>query len=171
MDIKRLRVAIAVTVACVASGSACGSAPPVVAPPPRPHDLGEARAVEVIVAALRREGVEATGDWSVEVGGPEPLRVDLRLGGGSFGIEYVTRQDREDVPDLPAAPRQPELQILPGHGPDERAQVLLLDELAYRFYPGLEQAHDGRRSARQAEGRLARDVADFVVYVRGQGGP
>jgi hypothetical protein len=158
---------------CASAGAlaGCGGAPPVAAPPPRPQELGEARALEVIAATLREQGVATSGDWSADVGGAEPLRVDLHLGDGPFGIEYVTRQDREDVPDLPAAPREPELQILPGHGPDARVQVLLLDELAYRFYAGVEHAHDGRRSARQAEGRLARDVADFMAYVHGQGGP
>jgi len=171
MNIRNLRTTSFALTLLAGLGGACGGAPPATAPAPRPLDLGEARALEVIVATLRRQGIETTGDWSVAVGGAEPLRVDVRLAEGTFGIEYVTRQDREDIPDLPPAPREPELQILPGHGADERAQVLLLDELGYRFYAGREHAHDGRRSATQAESRLARDVADFVAYVRGQGGP
>ncbi len=174
-DLARLRRAsllarrLLLLLSVVAVG--CGGAPPGHVPPARPHDLGEARALEVIAETLQHEGIAAGPGWEVDVGGAERMRVDVRLGGGTFGVEYVTRQDREDVAELPPAPTTLELQILPGAGEDTRAQVLLLDERAYRFYPGVADAQDGRRSAHHAEGRLGRDVADFVAYVRGQGGP
>jgi len=135
------------------------------------EDLGETRALEVITATLNGLDVRSSTGWEVDIGGEERLRVDLHLGNGDFGIEYVTGQDRADDAALPPPPRTRELQILPGNGDDARAQLLLLDERSYGFDPHVEHVQEGQTSARDAEGRLARDVTDFVQYVRGQGGP
>jgi hypothetical protein len=150
-------------------GASCGAAPP-----PRTADepevqLGETRALEVIEATLRERGVLYTPGWDLDVGGELRFNVDLHLGTGDFGIEYVTAQDRADEPTLPPPPRTRELQILPGAGDDSRAQILLLDERAYTFDPHAEHVQAGATSAQDAEGKLARDVSDFVEYVHGQG--
>ena len=148
----------------------CGGAPARRSADERAQELGETRALEIIEATLTRLGVRASPGWEVDIGGEERLRVDLHLGTGDFGIEYVTRQDRANDAALPAPPRSRELQILPGANDDARAQLLLLDERAYGFDPHVEHVQQGQPSAVDAEGRLERDVADFVEYVRGQGG-
>lgn len=151
--------------------SSCGAAPPPRAVDEETMELGEARALEVIEAKLTAAGVRTASGWEVDIGDESRLRVDVRLGTGDFGIELVTRQDRVDNAAIPAPPRTRELQILPGINDDSRAQILLLDERAYGFDPHVEHVQAGATSAQDAEGRLERDVADFIEYVRGQGGP
>ncbi len=151
-------------------GSSCGAAPVPHTVAERETQLGEARALEVIEATLRERGMAFTPGWDLDLGGELRFRVDVHLGAGDFGIEYVTGQDRADEPTLPEPPRSRELQILPGAGDDARAQVLLLDERAYAFDPHSEHVQAGATSAQDAEGRLGRDVGDFVEYVHGQGG-
>jgi hypothetical protein len=161
--------------ACLAASlgaAGCGGAP---TRPSRENaptlDLGEARALEIITQTLDRLGVRHARRLSVDIGGAERLVVDVQLVGQDYGIEYVTAQDRADHgAALPPPPRQPELQLLPGAGDDARVQILLLDERWYRFARDADRVQAGARSAADAEGRLARDVTDFVEYVRGQTG-
>jgi hypothetical protein len=152
----------------VAAQGACGGAPARPRTNGETLDLGEARALEVIAQTLDRLGVRHAPRWRVNVGGTEALEVDVRLEGLDYGIEYVTAQDRADHGTvLPSPPRTPELQLLAGSGEDARVQVLLLDERWYRFARDPELVQAGARSAADAEGRLARDVADFIEHVRG----
>lgn len=133
--------------------------------------LAEARAIELIASTLDEAGIGATGGWRVNIGAPQPLEVDVRLAGGHYGIEYVTAQDRIDYGTSIPQPDNETLRILPGTGDDSAVQILILDERAFRFDPHLEHVQAGESSATDIEGRLARDVRDYIAYVRGQGGP
>ena len=109
--------------------------------------------------------------WSVEIAPETSLDVDVRLDSSSYGIEWVSAQDRADLGDLlPEPASDGQLRIVAGMGEDASAQILILDHTAYRFTLEREQVQRGAPGARETEERLRRDVVDFLQYVRGQGG-
>lgn len=162
---SRILVAVALVLA------ACG--PSASARPASPSDLrsiSEARAIELIGQALSEAGIQPSAGWTIDIGAERPLEVDARLGTQRFGIEWVTPLDRDAYGDtIPQPDPSGQLRILPGVHDDAQAQVLVLDERAYRFDPDLDRVEQGATGARDVESRIGRDVRDFVEYVRGQG--
>jgi len=152
--------------------AACGSAPP--RRGPRSTDLrviDATRANEIIEDAAREANVRLATGWRIDVGAEEPFEVGFRMGDTSFGIEWVTAQDRQDHGTvIPQPDPGGQLRIMPGGGDDEGTQVLVLEESAYRYDPDIERVQRGSTGVREAEGRLRRDIQDYFVYVRGQGG-
>ncbi len=134
------------------------------------RSVHEARALQIVDDAVTQEGVPVASGWQVAVGADHPLRVDVRLAGTEYGIEYVSPQDRIDYGDaIPRPDPNGQLRILAGTGADARAQILVLEESSYRYDPDPDRVQAGARGVREAEGRLRRDVRDFLEYVRGQG--
>ena len=132
--------------------------------------IADSRALEMITEVLREAGIGTATGWQIDVGGSAPFAADVRLANTDFGIEWVTAQDRAEHGTLiPEADPNGQLRILPGAGEDARCQVLVLDHRNYRWDPDLERVERGSVGVREAEGRLRRDVQDFVEYVRGQG--
>lgn len=160
-----------VVLSAILASVACG--PP---PPPRTaratdlRSLSETRAVELIAEVLTDNSLEAEGGWSVAIGVPEPLGVDLKLSGTSFGIEWVSPQDRQSFGDaVPEPAPSGQLRILPGDGDDDGAQILVLEHATYRYDPDRQRVQHGAVGIREAESRLRRDIRDFLEYARGQG--
>ncbi len=151
--------------------AACGG--PTVVPPASPADLrsiSEARAIELIGQTLGEASTRPSTGWTIDIGAERPLEVDLRLDNTRFGIEWVTPLDRDAYGDtIPQPDPSGQLRILPGVDNDANAQILVLDERMYRFDPDLERVEHGATGARDVEGRIGRDVRDFIEYVRGQG--
>lgn len=134
--------------------------------------LSEARAQEIIAELLTDQQVDATAGWTIAIGHDQPLDVDFRLAGGRFGIEWVSEQDRADYGDaLPQPADGGQLRIMPGHGSDQSAQILILDHVSYDYANEREHVQRGVTGASETEERLRRDVLDFLEFVRGQGGP
>lgn len=133
--------------------------------------LDEHRALSIIGEVLQEDDVPVGPSWSVEIAPGASLDVDYRLGPSSYGIEWVSEQDRADLADaLPGPASDGQLRIVPGMGENANAQILLLDHAAYRFANEREAVQGGVPAARETEERLRRDVRDFLHYVRGQGG-
>lgn len=142
------------------------------AEPPELLTLSEARAIEIITEVLAEEGVPRGPSWSVQIAPATTLDVDVRLDQSSFGVEWISPQDRADLGDaLPRPAPGGQLRIIPGMGADASAQVLALEHSSYEYANEREAVQRGVPGASEAEGRLRRDVRDFLEYVRGQGGP
>lgn len=148
-------------------------------PPPAPRvpqasdfrTLSEARALTLVDEALSDSGVQATAQFTVDIGAGRELQVDRRLAGGSFAIEWISAQDREDVGDLLPGPAPGgQLRIAPGAGDQSDVQILLLEHDIYRYDPDRHRVERGAPSIREAESRVRRDIRDYLEYVRGQGG-
>ena len=151
---------------------ACGPrATPGPSEPPELLAVSEARALEIIGEVLAEASVARGPSFSIAIGPRAELEVDVRLASSRFGIEWISPQDRAD---LGAAVPEPasggQLRIVPGHGEDASAQVLALEHTSYRYANDREAVQSGVPGALEAEGRLRRDVRDFLEYVRGQGG-
>jgi hypothetical protein len=159
--------------ASLGTGGCAQSTPaPQAAPTGEGRIIQEAQALDIIHDTLTDAGVRPGGTWEVDVGGDAPLRVDVRLGQGSFGIEWVSPQDRADWGEgLPSPAPGGQLRILPGRLDDVPVQILVLDHETYRYEADMEQVRHGAAGPREAESRLRRDVRDYLEYVRGQGGP
>lgn len=149
----------------------CGSAPPAPAAPPELRTLGESRALEIVSEVLSDEGVALGPAWTVRIARDTEIEIDARLARTNFGIEWVSLQDRTDLGDaLPRPADNGQLRILPGIESDASVQVLVLEASAYSYTNEREHVQRGVPGAAEAEGRLRRDVRDFLEYVRGQGG-
>lgn len=133
--------------------------------------LDEDRALVLIAEVLADEGVARGPLWTVPLAQGLELSVDVRLAQSSFGIEWVSPQDRADLGDaVPRPATDGQLRIAPGDGDASDAQILILDHSTYEFANEREHVQRGVPGAREAEVRLHRDVRDFLQYVRGQGG-
>ena len=133
--------------------------------------LDEHRALTIIGEVLAEEAIAVGPAWSVDIAPGASLEVDYRLGTSSYGIEWISEQDRADLANaLPDPASDGQLRIVPGMGENANAQVLLLDHAAYQFANEREAVQGGVPAARETEERLRRDVRDFLHYVRGQGG-
>lgn len=157
---------------CLLALASCG-------PPPAPRmaqasdfrTIHETRALELIDETLSELGVNASAQFTVDLGAGHELSADRRLNSGNFCIEWVSPQDRADYGDsLPGPAPGGQLRIAPGAGAQAEVQVLLLEHDTYRYDPDRHRVERGAPSVREAESRLRRDVRDYVEYVRGQGG-
>ena len=134
------------------------------------RSISEAEAIDILAELLVEAGVTAAQSWRVNVGASEPFEVDLRLGQTSYGIEYVSPQDRADHGErIPRPDPNGQLRIMPGAGNDAQAQILVLEHSTYRYDPDRERVQRGSIGPAEAEERLRRDLRDYLEYVRGQG--
>ena len=150
--------------------SGCGAAPPVACVPDAYEELPESHALAVIQEELRAIAVDTSPNWTISAGRTQ-AGIDLRLRGSAFGIEWVSAADRRSAPELwPEPAPGGNLTLLPGAGRDARAQVLVIDHGAFRFDRDRERVQHGCVGLTEVEGRLRREVRDFVHYARTQGG-
>ena len=134
------------------------------------RSISEAEAIDISSDLLGETGVSAAINWQVNVGAPEPFEVDLRLGQTTYGIEYVSPQDRRDHGErIPRPDPSGQLRIMPGAGNDAQVQILVLEHSTYRYDPDRERVQRGSVGPAEAEERLRRDLRDYLEYVRGQG--
>ncbi len=134
--------------------------------------LSETRALMLISEVLAEQGIPRGPLWVVPIGGGQAIEVDLRLAQSSFGIEWMSPQDRADLGDAVPGPADGDrLRIVPGTGEGhENSQILILEHSTYDYVNEREHVEAGRAGARETEERLRRDVIDFIHYVQGQGG-
>lgn len=134
--------------------------------------ISENRALTLIAEILAEEGIARGPLWTVPVAQGREIDVDIRLAQSSYGIEWMSPQDRADLGDTVPGPAEGgRLRIVPGFGEGHTdEQVLILEHSSYEFVNEREHVEGGLPSARETEVRLHRDVRDFIHYVQGQGG-
>ena len=94
----------------------------------------------------------------------------VRLGDTSFGIEWVSAEDRARYGALlPAPTPDGQLQLLTGAGNDAQVRplILVLDHQSYRFASRRVQI-EGIHDLHEVEAQLRRDLTDFIEYARSQ---
>jgi hypothetical protein len=158
--------------AALAFALGCGPAPRPAAPSREDlRSMTEARALELVTEVLDERGFAHESGWSVDVGYEAALPVDLHLTGTSFGIEWISGEDRERLGEqLPRPAPGGQLRVMPGAGANADVSILVLDFETYRYDPDRERVERGSPGVREVESRLRRDVIDFLEYVRGQQG-
>jgi hypothetical protein len=144
---------------------------PAYASAPELRSLKESDAIALIDELLREARWQPVPSWTVEVPPYAELEVDVRLGDTSFGIEWVSEEDRERYGGLlPAPDPDGQLRLLTGAGsdPQGRPLILVLDHETYRFANQHAQV-EGIHDLHDAEELLRRDLTDFIEYARSQG--
>ncbi len=133
--------------------------------------LTENRAIEIITEVLQEADIPLGSTWMVSITHDTELDVDIRLSNSNFGIEWISPQDREDLGTaVPGPASGGQLRIVPGIGDDEAAQIFVLEHSSFEYANEREAVQAGVPGAGDAEGRLRRDVRDFLDYVERQGG-
>ncbi|HEY3233596.1 MAG TPA: hypothetical protein VGJ84_02700 [Polyangiaceae bacterium] len=141
-------------------------------PPPRSPNparaLDERRAIEIIARAFRDEHDRPLPGRKIDLGDGTLLQVDVGSEGKKYGVSYVTPQERADLGSAlpPREPSkgdtlQPPLQLVSGSGNDRDARILVLYDTDYVYDDQVGTGHE--ESIITAEGKLARDVRDFLV--------
>ena len=133
--------------------------------------LSENRALTIVSEVLGAESVALGAAWSIDIGHAETLDVDIRLASSSYGIEWMSAQDRIDFGEaIPDPTEGGQLRIVPGNADDSGAQILILEHTSYEFANEREHVQGGVAGAGDTEARLRQDVRDFLHYAQGQGG-
>jgi hypothetical protein len=136
---------------------------------PEPRLLSETQALLAVREALLSAGALAEGGATLTLDGA-PLHADVRFGDPPFAIEWASADDRaHDAGATPATPESP-LRIVSARDGERTVQVLVLDARAYGYEANSLLVQRGAPSIDDAEQRVRRDVADFLDYVRDQGG-
>jgi len=155
MTIPRLFSLVALTTS-MASVVGCASAPHRAA---ELKPLEERRARAIIEKAILDSGSKPQQPRVVKVNARE-LTMDMAIAGGPYGVAYITRAEAKQLGDvLPRRdPDSDQLRLVRG---EDGAVVLIVWEVDYRF--DFSSSHSATAVA--AEGKLKRDVADFVQHV------
>ena len=143
---------------------------PAYAAAPQLRSLEENDAISLIDGLLREARWHPVPSWTVEVRPRAQLEVDVRLGDTSFGIEWVSAEDRARYGALlPAPTPDVQLQLLTGAGNDAhvRPLILVLEQQSYRFASRRVQI-EGIHDLHEVEAQLRRDLTDFIEYARSQ---
>ena len=136
--------------------------------PTRP--LQQARARTLIAEVIAQNGLRPAGERVVEVAHGKHLSVDVTIVGFKLGIAYVTGPERQVLGDgVPAHDVGSDALRLIRDAADPTARVLLLHDSAY--VTDEELGEERERSAVAVEGRLRRDVQDFLAEARKQSWP
>lgn len=139
--------------------------------PPEPSQLTETQGILAIREALVQAGALAEQEFALTVDG-RPFAADVRFATPPFAIEWLSQADRaSDGVQLPSSTPTTPLQIVSGQSPEgEQVQVLVLDASAYVYEANPLLVQRGAPGIDDAERRVRHDVADFLAYVRDQGG-
>jgi hypothetical protein len=121
--------------------------------------LEERRARGIIEDAIVASGAAPERPRVIKVSGKD-LTLDMAIGGGPYGVAYITRNEQQQLAGvLPKRnPESDQLQLVRG---EDGAVVLIVWEVNYRF----DQGTDHSATAVTAERKLKRDVSDFVLHV------
>ena len=148
----------------------CESPPPRAANPTRPLD--ERRAVEIILTAFSEEQDRGVTGRSIALAAGKQLQVDVTAAGKHYGVAYVTANERR-VLGLAVPPVQPgmedALHLVRGTRSDADARILLLQDTDYLYDDQVGENHEA--TVLTAEGKLERDVRDFVVRAHAEKWP
>jgi hypothetical protein len=140
----------------------CGSPPPHAPNPTRPLD--ERRAIEIISAAFREENERGATGRSIGLGSGKELTVDVTAVGKQYGVAYVTANERHAlgmaVPEVQPG-MEDALHLVRGTRGDSEARILVLQDTDYLYDDQVGEDHEA--TVVTAEGKLDRDVRDFIV--------
>lgn len=132
--------------------------------------LSEGRALTLINEVFAEEGVSVSAGWTLVVGQDTSLPVDLRIANTTYGLEWMSAQDRVDLGDaVPGPTDNGQLRLVPGRDGETDAQVWVIEHTSYEYANEREHVQSGVSGAGDAEARLRQDTRDFLHYVRGQG--
>jgi hypothetical protein len=149
---------------------ACGSPPPHAPNPTRPLD--ERRAVEIILTAFREENDRGLTGRSIALASGKELQVDVSAAGKKYGVAYVTANERRAL-GLSVPVVQPgmedALHLVRGTRGDSDARILVLQDTDYLYDDQVGEDHEA--TVLTAEGKLDRDVRDFIVRARAEKWP
>lgn len=147
--------------ACFLAAAACGGKAAEAPPPPVP--LSEERAAHLIAGVLENSGTKPARGMSVPLEGGASLDVDVADASGEFGVAYVTKTERARLGKaLPAVEKSDNAPLTVIRG-SEGQPVLVLDADNYTYDDARGVAHEEPTAI--AEGKLRRDVRDFLVHV------
>lgn len=148
--------------------AACGGDDGAAKAPRSTRFLDERRAVEIIRRTMDQQGLKAAPAREENVNG-KPVRVDVGVDGKQFGVIFLTQEDAEKAGDaIEPAPKgedQP-LRLVTG-GPEGDAKFVVLYQSAYAYDDHLGESHQETTIA--SEGKLARDVKDFLIRATSKG--
>jgi hypothetical protein len=136
---------------------------------PALESLDERVATDLLDRLLREAKQEPVQGWVVTLADSREIDVDRRLGTSTFGIEWVSPQDRVRYGTaLPAPDPGGQLRLVTGSGEaGAKALILLLDHESYRFGVSERALVPGEPPPVIAR-RLRRDLLDFLSYTAGQ---
>lgn len=130
------------------------------------QQMTESRALAVVREVIADVGLASDQAMTVQTRSG-PLAIDVPVLPGIHGIEWASAQDRVDHADvLPEPAPEGQLRILPGSGADAERRVLILDASTYRYDADRVRVQHGAVGLSETEGRLRRDVRDFLEYIR-----
>jgi hypothetical protein len=100
---------------------------------------------------------------SITLEGGVPLDVDVGDAGGAFGVAYVTATERAKLGKaMPAVDKSDNAALTVVRGA-ENQPILVLDADNYTYDDA--RGDDHEEPSAVAEGKLRRDVRDFLVHV------
>jgi hypothetical protein len=140
--------------------------------PPEPlRKLDEARAFEIMLGAFGEMNMQAERDRKLTTAASGEFEVDLAVPGKPVAIEYLDANDRNALSAALPARHGDALRIMAANDAGgAEVQVFIIDEADYEFDPNPEQSGGGRApTVQEVEGRLRRDVIDFLQYARNEG--
>ena len=148
----------------------CGSPPPRAPNPTRP--LEQRRAVELILQAFQEENDHGVTGRTISLAAGKRLDVDVTAAGKKYGVAYVTANERRAL-GLAVPPPQPgmedALHLVRGAMGDSEARVLVLQDTDYLYDDQVGEEHEA--TVLTAEGKLDRDVRDFIVRAHAEKWP
>jgi hypothetical protein len=148
----------------------CGSPPPHAPNPTRPLD--ERRAVEIMLTAFREEGDGGVTGRSIALAAGKRLQVDVGATGKKYGVAYVTANERRALGLAVPAPQpgmEDALHLVRGTQNDADARILVLQDTDYLYDDEIGDEHEA--TVLTAEGKLDRDVRDFIVRAHAEKWP
>ena len=148
----------------------CGSPPPRAPNPTRP--LEQRRAVELILQAFQEENEHGVTGRTISLAAGKRLDVDVTAAGKKYGVAYVTANERRALGLAVPAPQpgmEDALHLVRGAMGDSEARVLVLQDTDYLYDDQVGEEHEA--TVLTAEGKLDRDVRDFVVRAHAEKWP
>jgi len=133
--------------------------------------LEESKALEIISNMLTERGYITARDVEIELSTKTRFKIDFQVNGHKMAIEYLTRQDRTTIGDIPPAAVESRLHVLPAKVVSEDpgvqgepVYVFIIDEkkYIYQYNPTSENRSDV--TYLEVESRLRRDLADFLSW-------
>jgi hypothetical protein len=153
-------------------GFACGGAQDGGLPPEPLRKLDEARAFEIILGAFQEMDLRAEQGRPLSTQAAGNFDVDLAVPGKPVALEYLDDRDREALRAALPSRRGDTLRIMAASdaASGTEVQVLIIEDRDYEYDPNPEQSGGGRApTVLEIEGRLRRDVIDFLQYAKTEG--
>jgi hypothetical protein len=128
--------------------------------------------VELILEAFREENDRGVTGRSVALAAGKRLDVDVTAAGKQYGVAYVTANERHALGLAVPTPQpgmEDALHLVRGAMGDSEARVLVLQDIDYLYDDQVGDEHEA--TVLTAEGKLDRDVRDFLVRAHAEKWP